>query len=97
MSVVGGESSSLYVNGILPGQSSIFVGAGSTQSAVTYPSQTIEAWAKFSATAIAALGSTGGSDGGSAAPTKNGAIRLGDRGRGVLGAVCAMLVVVCML
>ena len=75
---MGGESSSLYANGLLPGQSSIFVGAGTTQSAVTYPSETIEAWSKYTATAIPLVSITGGNGdgagaGGSGGPKKNGA------------------------
>jgi len=52
ISVVGGESTTLYANGILPGQDGIFVGSSQTQSTFTYPSATIAAWSSFAATAI---------------------------------------------
>lgn len=89
---MGGESSSLYANGILPGQSSIFVGTGTTQSAVTFPSATIEAWQKFTATAIPNLSSTNDSNGGSGS-SKNSGMRLKGGFGGIVGLLCAALFV----
>ncbi|KAK7685696.1 hypothetical protein QCA50_011040 [Cerrena zonata] len=65
-SVVGGENTSIFANNILPGQSGIAVGSGTTQSTVFYPSATVAAWDSFTQTAIpmpsgdsAALGKNG--------------------------------------
>ncbi len=96
MTVEGGESSSIYVNGLLPGQSSIFVGVGATQSAATYPSETIDAWSKFTATAIPVLGSTGGNGSGGSGGSggsKNSATLLGGGLREIVGAICGVLFV----
>ncbi|TCD69154.1 hypothetical protein EIP91_008631 [Steccherinum ochraceum] len=60
VSVVGGESTSLYANGILPGQDGVFAGSGTTQSTFTYPTASIQAWASFTATAIPTAPPTGG-------------------------------------
>lgn len=57
-SVVGGEDSSLYVNGILRGEDGIFTGSGTTQGVYTYPTATIEAWNSFTATAFATASPT---------------------------------------
>ncbi|KAI0718832.1 alpha/beta-hydrolase [Fomitopsis betulina] len=50
--VVGGAVSSLAV-GVLPGQSGIFIGSGTTQSTYTFPSATIAAWDSYIVTATA--------------------------------------------
>lgn len=51
-SVVGGENTSIFVNNLLPGQSGIALGSGTTQSTFFYPSATLAAWASFTQTAI---------------------------------------------
>ncbi|KAI0079396.1 alpha/beta-hydrolase [Panus rudis PR-1116 ss-1] len=61
-SVVGGENSSLLANDVIPGQSGIFVGSGTTQSTYTYPSATIAAWQSFTQTALPTPGATGSAD-----------------------------------
>ncbi|THH29780.1 hypothetical protein EUX98_g4414 [Antrodiella citrinella] len=63
VSVVGGESTTLFANGILAGQDGIFAGSGTTQSTYTYPSATIAAWASFTATSIPTSPVTGGGGG----------------------------------
>lgn len=52
-SVTGGEDVTVFANNIMAGQTSIFVGAGKTESAMVYPSATIEAWASFTQTGVA--------------------------------------------
>ncbi len=44
--VIGGEDPAL-AGTVLPGQSGIFYGSGSTQYVTTYPSATIAAWETF--------------------------------------------------
>lgn len=46
VSVVGGEVTSLEAD-VLPGQTGIYMGTGTTQSTYTFPSATIAAWDKF--------------------------------------------------
>ena len=60
VSILGGETTTIFANGVLPGQDGIFVGTGTTQSTYTYPSATIAAWESFAATAIPTTPSTGG-------------------------------------
>ncbi|KAI0791967.1 Alpha/Beta hydrolase protein [Abortiporus biennis] len=52
VSVVGGEDTTVYANGLLAGESHIFTGVGSTAGSTLYPSQTIAAWESFIATAL---------------------------------------------
>ena len=67
--VVGGESLTVFADGILDGQEGIFVGSSSTQSTFTYPSATIAAWQSFTATAIPTSPITGGSGNNGGTPT----------------------------
>lgn len=68
VSVVGGESTSLAAE-VLPGQSGIYVGEGSTQSTYTYPSATIAAWESFIDTAIPSPTIAASSSGNIASPS----------------------------
>ncbi|KAJ3488637.1 hypothetical protein NLI96_g2695 [Meripilus lineatus] len=52
-SVIGGETS-IFQDGVLPGDIGIFVGSGATQSTFAYPAATVDAWAKFAAKATSA-------------------------------------------
>ncbi len=63
--VQGGEETTLFVNNILPGQTSIFVGNRQTESAFVYPSATIAAWESFTQTAIPPGPTSGSGSGGS--------------------------------
>ena len=71
VSVVGGESTSLAAE-VLPGQSGILVGTGTTQSTYTFPAATIAAWESFIATATA-ISTLPGSGDLSPSPTSPGA------------------------
>lgn len=76
--VVGGEDAAL-AGPVLPGQSAVFVGSGTTQSSVVYPSATIAAWESFFATVTSSSFSvlpTAGSGAG-AAPTQTSGARRG--------------------
>lgn len=76
VSVVGGESTTLFANDILPGQDGIFVGSGTTQSTYTYPSATIAAWQSFTGTAIPTTPTTtGGANGNSQSSAASGIAR----------------------
>ncbi|KAK7685690.1 hypothetical protein QCA50_011034 [Cerrena zonata] len=66
-SVVGGENTSIFANNLMPGQSGIALGSGTTQSTFFYPSATLAAWESFTQTAIPTQ------SGGSAAANNNGA------------------------
>ncbi|KAH8075870.1 alpha/beta-hydrolase [Cristinia sonorae] len=63
VSVVGGESTTIFVNDILPGQDGIYAGSGTTQSTYTYPSATVAAFASFTATALPSVSAATGSNG----------------------------------
>ena len=86
VSVAGGEVASLAAP-VLPGQSEIFVGSGTTQSSVVFPSATIAAWESFFATVTSSSFSplpTGGDATQTGGTGTSGAVRVGMSMWGVL-------------